>query len=523
MEGFMTKGTLEITTKIGCKVNCKYCPQKLLINRYQETSGEKPIAMMSFETFKACIDKVPKDIRIDFSGMCEPWLNKECTKMVQYASESGHAIAIFSTFEGATDADISILEKLPSIEQIVLHMPDQEINSNISITKEYLENIKRMLNTKINCQKGISCHGILHDSVRPLVDESIWPINNQMIDRAGNIIAGDVSQHHIKGKLFCSIAGNRLNHNVLLPDGRVLLCCMDYGMQHIIGNLLYCTYDELFVGPTMKSVENAIQMGGTVLCRSCSNAISLECAGDEYLKLLHENEDIWKAKKYLEGQLEGYTAELSNANKTIKEQVDWIQKLEEGKRYLEEQNQNWIIEVENYKKSNQELEKYNVYLTEQNQNWSAEVKNYNKSEQELKTWVSQLEEGKDYLESQNQKLQAELDIYQKNETELRIWIQDLENGKKYLSDKVDEMTNENKKLLQMLDELKLWTEELQLGKDYLENVTQKLERDYSNVKEQCLGYEQIISDAENKLAKLQYKYNRVVNDKLIKKIINLKR
>lgn len=58
------------------------------------------------------------------------------------------------------------------------------------------------------------------------------------------------------------------------------------------------------------------------------------------------------------------------------------------------------------------------------------------------------------------------------------------------------MTNENKKLLQMLDELKLWTEELQLGKDYLENVTQKLERDYSNVKEQCLGYEQIISDAE---------------------------
>ena len=76
-------GRLEITTRIGCSVNCVYCPQKTLAARYMETGNadNKPI-VMSLDTFKACLDKTPKDTRIDFSGMAEPWQNKDCTKMV---------------------------------------------------------------------------------------------------------------------------------------------------------------------------------------------------------------------------------------------------------------------------------------------------------------------------------------------------------------------------------------------------------------------------------------------------------
>ena len=80
-------GRLEITTRIGCNVNCIYCPQKRLVSRYVETAQGGPIIEMTLDTFKVCIDKLPQDTRIDFSGMAEPWLNrseerrvgKECT------------------------------------------------------------------------------------------------------------------------------------------------------------------------------------------------------------------------------------------------------------------------------------------------------------------------------------------------------------------------------------------------------------------------------------------------------------
>ena len=59
-------GRLEITTHIGCPMNCVDCPQGLLRSKYK---GKRT---MSLEEYKKAIDKVPTDVRIDFSGMCRP-------------------------------------------------------------------------------------------------------------------------------------------------------------------------------------------------------------------------------------------------------------------------------------------------------------------------------------------------------------------------------------------------------------------------------------------------------------------
>ena len=37
----------------------------------------------------------------------------------------------------------------------------------------------------------------------------------------------------------------KLYHNVVLPNGDVSLCCMDYGLEHIIGNLLDQEYEDV--------------------------------------------------------------------------------------------------------------------------------------------------------------------------------------------------------------------------------------------------------------------------------------
>ena len=167
----MMNGTLEITTKIGCKVNCKFCPQNLLIKNYFSNSNDaSQEEYLSLDNFKKIIDKVPKSVRIDFSGMCEPWLNPECTEMIKYASEKGHKIAIFTTLVGITIKDIEIIEKL-NIDQIVIHIADKNSNSDIKVNGSYKEALERLINISNNCNKGISCHGELADELRSIITD----------------------------------------------------------------------------------------------------------------------------------------------------------------------------------------------------------------------------------------------------------------------------------------------------------------------------------------------------------------
>ena len=86
--------TLEITTSIpvkGCAVDCVFCPQRLLVERYK---GNKSL---TFEDYKKIIDKLPLEVRITFAGFTEPWLHRECTDMLLYAYDKGHDIAAFTT------------------------------------------------------------------------------------------------------------------------------------------------------------------------------------------------------------------------------------------------------------------------------------------------------------------------------------------------------------------------------------------------------------------------------------------
>ena len=79
------------------------------------------------------------------------------------------------------------------------------------------------------------------------------------------------------GKVVCSLCGTGLNHNNLLPDGTVLLCDFDYGMEHILGNLLEETYENIMSGNEWKKVYAGMSgdLSQNILCRRCSCANSL--------------------------------------------------------------------------------------------------------------------------------------------------------------------------------------------------------------------------------------------------------
>jgi radical SAM protein with 4Fe4S-binding SPASM domain len=64
------------------------------------------------------------------------------------------------------------------------------------------------------------------------------------------------------------------DRNVLLPNGDVVLCCMDYNLKHVIGNLLTQTYAEIFAGEPLAEIikwNEAARFDKCSICKSCEN------------------------------------------------------------------------------------------------------------------------------------------------------------------------------------------------------------------------------------------------------------
>ncbi len=229
---------------------------------------------MELETFVRCIDKLPREVRIHFSGMAEPWLNEDCTEMLLYAARRGHIITVYTTLVGMTAMDFERIRDVP-FDYFVLHLPDTEGHSSIPVTSEYLSLLERILDADLTIlgERQISCHGPLHRDVAELL-RGRYPVMDTMVDRAGNLAEGLSVASPATGPIMCARAGRILNRNVLLPDGRVALCCMDYGLQHVLGNLLDVTYDEVLYGAAANQVRAAMDdESQALLCRNCTVAV----------------------------------------------------------------------------------------------------------------------------------------------------------------------------------------------------------------------------------------------------------
>ena len=56
-----------------------------------------------------------------------------------------------------------------------------------------------------------------------------------------------------RGNLGCKFD---MRSNILLPNGDVLVCANDYGMKHVLGNLIASDYESLFLGEEFKKLKN---------------------------------------------------------------------------------------------------------------------------------------------------------------------------------------------------------------------------------------------------------------------------
>lgn len=242
---------LEITVRAGCAINCANCPQELFKTKYY---GEK---MMSMDTFKTCIDKVPPEARIDWSGFCEPFFNPDVTEMMNYARN--HKQTLFTTLMGLTKEKWGKIEDI-EWEEIIIHIPDAQGMAVFEPNAEMLAIIQ---------PTAYHVHGTPRNDVIGMLRNA--PVWNELHNRAGNLQSGIA--RYKSGAVKCGYTGLEIDHNVLLPNGDVVMCCMDFGLTHVLGNLLDQTWDEIRNGEPLKKLREEMQSEKDCICNHCYRGI----------------------------------------------------------------------------------------------------------------------------------------------------------------------------------------------------------------------------------------------------------
>lgn len=256
---------MEITTVVGCKINCKFCPQKSFLQEYQ--SDERKLTL---ENFKFALSKMPDDVIIIFAGFSEPFLNEHCTEMVLHAHEKGHPICIFTTAVGMTLKDVELIKDIPYSKfphnGFTIHLPDHRMLAKINITPEYLDVLAALKEADIQNFSIMSM-----DRVHPDV-EHLFPADivrqPKMNSRAGNLENEKVQEKYTTaaydGPVICG-RDEYIYNNVMVPNGDVVLCCQDYHMDHVLGNIYTQSFADIMPDP-INTYE---------LCKTCVYAIRL--------------------------------------------------------------------------------------------------------------------------------------------------------------------------------------------------------------------------------------------------------
>lgn len=271
-----THPVIEITTKIGCDNQCRFCPQNLLLKKYFN-ENQRRVSILSFDKYIYYLSKLPKDTLVIFAGFCEPFLNPEALHMMKYTVEKGFKLRLYTTFRGITYQDYLELKNIP-FDYVCFHAPDENHYADIPITDEYLKIVEDAVNSKKHDGTPFIDHSNSQSVADPVIKEILKDkvySSGVLYDWAGNITddEGILLHTSLHGRVVCTRNQNTA-FNILLPDGTVTLCCSDFGLRHVLGNLNDNSYEEIIHGDKLNNIRKAMNKcdDDSILCRKCMYA-----------------------------------------------------------------------------------------------------------------------------------------------------------------------------------------------------------------------------------------------------------
>lgn len=273
---------MELTTMIGCPLKCTFCPQDNLRTNY----GDREKYMQPRDLVSV-LSKLPKDTRIDFSGMSEPWANPHCTEMLETVLYMGFDVAIYTTLYGMDDPERvkKALESHPNqVKVVMLHLPDANGNmKGWKQTTKWMNALESFMTWDVPC--GL---GAMTMDKSGFVAPELQHIIGRLPSWQGHTRADSLNTEQVAGQPISITPMNAFpltckstpfyDRNVLLPNGDVVLCCMDYDLKHIIGNLLTQSYAEIFESKPLQDIieiNESPEFSKCSICKSCENVTEL--------------------------------------------------------------------------------------------------------------------------------------------------------------------------------------------------------------------------------------------------------
>lgn len=264
----MYKGFVEFSLVDHCVNQCRYCPQDVLKANYIGTKT------LSLEKYKLMVDKLPRSC-ISIAGFSEPFSNKDCIEMIDYVRNK-HIVIVYTSLIGMTLEMYQRLRRMPHVRGLTVHVPDKEGNTKVNITEEYKEVLKYIVQNPPGpwCKFDFSLHGSqVHPDILSIVN--IKPFF-RIHDRAGTLQTDDCTVHKVhwqSGAIQCSNGFSAIESGIIMPNGNVHLCCMDFGLKYKLGNLLDQSWEEIMQSPIRKRMAEDRETGcHDDICRRCCEA-----------------------------------------------------------------------------------------------------------------------------------------------------------------------------------------------------------------------------------------------------------
>ncbi|MEK7845786.1 MAG: radical SAM protein [Nitrospinota bacterium] len=284
------KVTIEITN--ACNSDCIMCPRQ---------SMTRPVKNMDFELYKKVIDdcgRIGVKIIQPFN-FGEPLMHSKLGEFIRYAKEHTRSRVQIST-NAALLNDERAMEILDSgLDRINIDIDGitkgtyESVRKNLDFetvvqnTKEFIE-LKKRLNKNIFITVSIINMNETSGEIEKF--KKHWgPLVNRVLDVKYNTWIGSVGERREvvgkSGKFNCPCK-MLWDQMVILQDGRVALCCLDYDGRVIVGDMQNESILNVWNGKALNAIrQKQIELGFDEIptCRACNQYIYMEGTSWQYM------------------------------------------------------------------------------------------------------------------------------------------------------------------------------------------------------------------------------------------------
>jgi hypothetical protein len=273
-----------IETVSACQQRCCFCPVSV---------APRPVTRMPTELFFRILEQLAAIRTVEgvfLNHYNEPFLDTRLPNMVRGIASRNMKLGINTNAAVPFDpARWRGTEGMITLLTVNIHTLDREryrLERGRDDLATVLANIDLYLRHRVAedlCLVVLGHGDVLHDRdiaaiTARFAGTGVRIMPHLLMDRCGNVKTVAPVPDRGEWLAGCEQTGSRvLEHIHVLPDGRCVLCCEDYGEEHIVGDLRTQSVVEVMRGESLarhrQRIYGAAPCEAGYICRACAYAV----------------------------------------------------------------------------------------------------------------------------------------------------------------------------------------------------------------------------------------------------------